>query len=456
MDSMHERIDEKKLSSVKGKQEEALKLHAFYRGKIEITPRCRIKDIEDLSVWYSPGVAAPARDIAENPREVYTHTNKGNTVAIVTDGSRVLGLGNIGPKGALPVMEGKALLFKYLGGVDAIPLCINTENPEEIIKFCRWIEPGFGAISLEDIEKPKCFTIVERLREELDIPVWHDDQLGTATVTLAAIINSLKLVGKNKKDVKISMIGAGSANVTIFRLMTEYGFPPQNIVVVDTRGIIYRGREDIKNPENVKKREIAEVSNREDIRGSVPEAMKDADICIAFSMPGPGIIKKEWVSSMASDAIVIAGANPIPEIWPWEAKEAGARVVATGRSDFPNQVNNSLVFPAILRGALDVMATEITDGMAIAAAEEVAGFAQEKGISEEYIIPTMEDWDVYPREAAAVGIKAMNEKVARVKKTREELIKNATMIIKRARKETEVLMNYGIIPMPAEESEKSA
>ncbi len=435
------------LAKAKKPSEDAMRLHPFYKGKLEVTPKCRIKDFDDFSIWYTPGVAAPCKDIHKNPEKVFEHTNKGNFVAVVSDGTRVLGLGDIGPYGALPVMEGKAILFKYLGGVDAFPICLKTKDAEEIIKTCKIIEPTFGGINLEDIEKPKCFYVLERLRKEMDIPVWHDDQQGTAAVTLAGLINAVKVVKKDVKEVRIAMIGAGASNIAIFRMITLYGFKPENIIMVDTKGILHRERDDLKTPENKEKWHICEISNKNNIKGGIPEALKDADVCIALSTPGPDVIKKEWIKTMAKDAIVFVCANPIPEMWPWEAKEAGARIVATGRSDFENQVNNSLGFPGIFRGTLDVAAKTITDEMCIEAAKELAKCAEDKGLSEDYIIPKMDEWEVFPREAAAVGMKAIEQGIARKKARREELLKKAEEIIKRAREETQELMKEGFIKM---------
>jgi malate dehydrogenase (oxaloacetate-decarboxylating) len=433
------------LALAKKPSEDALRLHPLYRGKLEVTPKCPIKDCSDFSVWYTPGVAAPCRDIEAHPEQVLAHTNKANFVAIVSDGTRVLGLGDIGPHAALPVMEGKAILFKYLGGVDAFPICLATKQPEEIIQACKWLEPTFGGINLEDIAKPKCFKVLDTLRQEMSIPVWHDDQQGTACVTLAGLINSLKIVGKNKRDVAIALIGVGAANVAVSRVLIAAGFPPENMIMVDTKGILHRRRDDLKAPGNEFKWRIGEITNAENRTGGIAEALRGADVCIALAASGPGIIKPEWVATMTKDAIVFACANPVPEIWPWEATEAGAKIVATGRSDFPNQVNNSLCFPGIFRGVIDVGAKRITDEMCIAASEELARCAEEKGLSDERILPTMDDWDVFPREAAAVGIKAIEQGVARKELTREALMEKATKIIKRARDETHTLMDHDLI-----------
>ena len=422
-----------------------MRLHPAYHGKLEVTPKCAIKSCEDFSVWYSPGVAAPCRDIAAHPERVFAHTNKANFVAVVSDGSRVLGLGDIGPHAALPVMEGKAVLFKYLGGIDAFPICLATKDAEEIIQACKWLEPSFGGINLEDIAKPKCFYILDRLRHEMTIPVWHDDQQGTAAVTLAGLINSLKIVGKQRETVRIALIGAGAASIAVVRILITAGFSAENMLMVDTRGILHRGRDDLRTAGNEFKWRICEQTNREQRSGGSAEALQGADVCIALAKSGPGVIKPEWVAEMARDAIVFACANPVPEIWPWEAEAAGSRIVATGRSDFPNQVNNSLGFPGIFRGVIDVAASKITDEMCIAAAEELARCAENQGLSEKRILPTMDEWEIFPREAAAVGLKAIEQGVAGRSLTKMQLIKNATRIIARAQRQTRVLMEAGVI-----------
>ena len=425
----------------------ALKYHPFYRGKIEVTLKTPVRTFDDFAIWYTPGVADPCKVIQRDKEAAYEHTNKWNTVAVVTDGTRVLGLGNIGPEAGLPVMEGKALLFKYLGGVDAFPICLATTNPEEIITAVKWIQPAFGGINLEDIEHPKCFYILDRLRKEAEIPVWHDDQQGTATITLAGTINALKVVGKKLDQVQVAMIGAGAANICIARVLIAAGINPETMIMVDSKGILHQGRIDVKEkyPE---KWEMCLKTNKEGRTGDIAAAMKGADITIAMSKPGPGTLKPEWVRGMADNAIVFACANPIPEIWPWEAKEAGARIVATGRSDFPNQINNSLGFPGIFRGTLDVRAKTITDEMCIAAAFELAKLAEEKGLREDYIVPTMDDWEVYPREAVAVGLKAIEQGIARRKQSRQELYDVAVATIRRARAMTSCLMEQGFIQPP--------
>jgi malate dehydrogenase (oxaloacetate-decarboxylating) len=427
---------------------DAMKLHPFYRGKMEIVPKCAIRDFNDFAIWYTPGVAEPCKAIAKDERLVYDYTNKWNMVAIISDGTRVLGLGDIGPKGGLPVMEGKSILYKYLGGVDAVPICLGTKDPDEIITAVRWLQPSFGGVNLEDIAQPKCFRILDTLRATAEIPVWHDDQQGTATIVLAGLINALQLVGKKAQDATVALVGAGASNVACSRLIFAYGIKPANTFVVDTKGILNKERKDIemRKAEFVDKWRLCQTTNDEQRKGGIAEAMKDTDVCIALSKPGPDTIKKEWVALMNKDSIIFACANPIPEIWPWEAKDAGARVIATGRSDFPNQVNNSLGFPGIFRGTLDVRARTITDAMCIAAANELAECAREKGLSEDYIAPTMDEWEVYPREAAAVALKAQEVGVAGLSLTRTQLLETATSIIKRSRDMTQNSMKLGYIP----------
>jgi len=441
---------EELLAKARKPAEDAMKLHPFYRGKMQTLPKCCVRDFNDFAIWYTPGVAEPCRAIQQNKERAYDLTNKWNTVAVVSDGTRVLGLGDIGPEAGLPVMEGKALLFKYLGGVDAVPICLGTKDPDEIIQAVKWLQPSFGGINLEDIANPKCFYILDRLRAEAEIPVWHDDQQGTAAVTLAGLINALKIVGKKKENVKLAIIGIGAANVAIMRILLADGFRPENTIVVDSKGILHTGRADLEaqKKENPYKWEICLKTNPQKKSGGMAEALKGADVCISLSKSGPGVILPEWVKGMAKDAILFACANPIPEIWPWEAKEAGARIVATGRSDFPNQVNNSVGFPAIFRGTLDVKARTITDEMCIAAAYELARCAEDRGISEENIAPTMAEWEVFIREAVAVGLKAIEQGVAREKHSKAELAKRAEAAIKNARESTGMLMKEGLIPPP--------
>jgi malate dehydrogenase (oxaloacetate-decarboxylating) len=438
------------LAKAKQPSADAMRLHPYYRGKVEIALKCRVRDFNDFAVWYTPGVAAPCRAIAENPELVYEHTHKWNTVAVVSDGTRVLGLGDIGPKAGLPVMEGKALLFKYLGGVDAWPIMLDTKDPDKIIETVQLIQPGFGGVNLEDLSQPKCFRILDTLRSRAEIPVWHDDQQGTATVTLAGLLNALRIVGKKLGDVSIVFVGSGASNVACARLIFNSGADPAKCRVVDSKGMLHKGRSDVelRKAEFVDKWKMCQTTNAEGRQGGIPEAMKGADVVIALSKPGPGTLLPEWIRTMADDSIVFACANPVPEIWPWEAKEGGAAIVATGRSDFPNQVNNSLGFPGIFRGTLDVRASTITDPMCVAAAEALAGMAVERGLTPENILPNMDDWEVFPREAAAVAAKAVEEGVARKPMTYDEEFRNASEIIRRSRNLTQTMMKEDFIIDP--------
>ncbi|BDR65962.1 malic enzyme [Clostridium tetani] len=377
----------------------ALKLHSEKKGKLEVVGKISVKNREDLALAYTPGVAEPCVHISKNKNKVYEYTTKGNMVAVVTNGTAVLGLGNIGPEAALPVMEGKALLFKEFANVDAFPICLDTEDPEEIIRTVKLMAPGFGGINLEDIKAPECFYIEERLKKELDIPVFHDDQHGTAIVVLAGIYNALKVVDKKLEEAKILINGAGSAGIAICKLLLNAG--AGNIVMCDINGSLVEGDENL----NPAQKEIAKVTNKQKEKGKLVDVIKDKDIFIGVS--GPKILTKEMVSTMAKDSIVFAMANPEPEILPDEAKAGGARVVATGRSDFPNQINNVLVFPGIFRGALDVKASEINEEMKIAAARGVANLIKEEDLNEEYIIP-----DPFNKEVA----ESVSKEVRRIAK----------------------------------------
>ncbi|MHA1221856.1 MAG: NAD(P)-dependent malic enzyme [Candidatus Heimdallarchaeaceae archaeon] len=411
---------EELLAKAKKPAEDALRLHPFYKGKIQVVPKCSIWDFSAFGVWYTPGVAASCRAIKENPEESFRHTNRANTIAVVSDGTRVLGLGDIGPAAGQPVMEGKALLFKYLGGVDAVPLSIDTKDADEIINFVKLIQPSFGGINLEDISKPKCYKVLETLRNdpEITIPVWHDDAQGTAAIVTAGVIGAAKYVGKELDQLKIALLGVGAANTRTAYVLNAAGVPLKNMVMADSKEIITADRQDIIEQKDYDtfKYDLAQRTNGEGISGDFGEAMKGADVMISASKSEPGTVKKEWVSSMASDSIVFACANPLPEIWPWDAKEAGAKVVGTGRSDFPNQINNSLGFPGIFRGTLDVNAKTITDEMCVAAARAIAEVAEKKGLRDDYVIPTMDDVEIFPYEASKVGMKAIEQGVARIKK----------------------------------------
>jgi len=441
---------EELLAKAEQPTKDALRLHPYYKGKVGVTLKCRIRDFQDFGIWYTPGVAAPCRQINKDPEKAYEMTNKGNFVAVISDGTRVLGLGDIGAEAALPVMEGKALLYKYLGGVDAFPICIREKDPDKFIYIVKALQPTFGGVNLEDISHPKCFHILDTLRAECEIPIWHDDQQGTACVTVAGLINALKIVKKKIGEVKVTVIGSGAAGIAIARLLMAAGVNPENMLSVDSKGILSKDRQDrdVLQTKFKEKWDLCLKTNPRNIKGGMPEAIKGADVLISASASGPGVIKPEWIKTMAKNAIVFAEANPIPEIWPWEAKEAGARIVATGRSDFANQVNNSLGFPGIFRGTLDVRAKTITDEMCIAAAYELAKVAEDHGINEEYIIPNMDQWEVFPREAVAVGRKAIEQGVARKDIPAPELYKMAENTIRKAREETQFLMKEGFIVDP--------
>ena len=416
--------------------EEAVRLHALYRGKMQVMPKCPIRDAADFSVWYTPGVAAPCRAIQADPARVYELTNKANSIAIVSDGSRVLGLGNIGPHAGLPVMEGKAMLFKYLGGVDAVAICLATQDEDELVRTVQLLEPSFGAINLEDIAQPRCFRVLEKLRKTMTIPVWHDDQQGSATAVLAGLIGALKVTGKTIGSIRVAMIGMGAANFATYRLLKAYGLTPEQVIACDSQGILHRNRRDVER-QQIEFREkwtVCRETNPEGLAGGIGQALRGADVCIAFARPMPGLIDPAWIRQMAKDAIVFACANPAPEIWPADAKRAGARIVATGRSDLPNQVNNSLVFPGIFRGVLDARASAITDEMALAAAVELACRAEERGLREDAILPAMADWHVVPRVAAATAIRAQELGLARVTQTREQYIDSAARRIQDSRR----------------------
>ncbi|KHE72406.1 NADP-dependent malic enzyme [Halobacillus sp. BBL2006] len=387
-------------------RDEALHIHRVNKGKLETTSKVPVRNAKDLSLAYSPGVAEPCKEIYDHKETVYDYTMKGNMVAVVSDGSAVLGLGNIGPEAALPVMEGKAALFKSFAGVDAFPICLNTRDIDQIVQTVKLMEPTFGGVNLEDIAAPNCFIIEDRLKKETNIPIFHDDQHGTAIVTVAGLMNALKITGKSFSEIKVVANGAGAAGIAIIKLLYHFGV--RDIIMCDSKGAIFEGRDygmnDVKD-------EIAKITNKDRIEGKLDEVMEGADVFIGVSVGG--LLSKEMVSRMNDDSIIFAMANPEPEIMPEDAKEAGARVIGTGRSDFPNQVNNVLAFPGIFRGALDVRATRINEKMKIAAAEAIASLVSEDELSEDYVIPAPFDSRVAPAVAASVAKAAMESGVAR-------------------------------------------
>lgn len=388
--------------------EESLKLHEKYKGKIEVISKVKVETREDLSLAYTPGVAEPCRKIHENDENVYKYTSKGNLVAVVTDGTAVLGLGDIGPKAALPVMEGKSILFKEFANVDAFPICLDTKNVDEIVNAVKLISPGLGGINLEDISAPRCFEIEERLKKELDIPIFHDDQHGTAIVVLAGLINALKIVNKKIKDLKVIINGAGAAGTAISNLLMAAG--ARNIIVCDRTGVLYIDREKM----NDAKLSLAKTTNPENVKGTLADALVGADVFIGVSTSD--VVKHEMVKSMNKDSIILAMANPTPEIMPDVAKQAGARIIGTGRSDFPNQINNVLVFPGLFRGALDVRAKEINLEMKLAAAYAIADYIDLESLNEDNIIPSALDKGVAKVVAEAIAVAAKKSGVARLNK----------------------------------------
>ena len=435
-------------------KELAYAAHKFYGGKMITVPKAGVYGFNWFNVWYTPGVSKVSTSIRDNNDASFDLSNRGNLVAVVSDSTRVLGDGDVTPSGGLGVMEGKAFLMKYLGGIDAVALCVNSYNkkgehdPDKIIDFVKMAEPSFGAVNLEDISQPNCFKVLDVLREECNIPVWHDDAQGTGCVTLAGLINALKVSGKEMSKVKMAFFGAGASNTTIVRLIMAAGADPANIIMCDSKGGLHKDRKDIQaDTRFYRKWEICEQTNPKKVN-SIEEAMKGADVLIALSTPGPDVIKPAWVSSMAKKSIVFACANPVPEIYPYAAKEAGAYVVATGRGDFPNQVNNSLGFPGILKGALIVRASKITDEMAIAAANSMANTAEKRGINPDNIAPLMSEWEVFPAEARDVAMQAIKDGVARIKMTAEEAFKKAETDIKESRALVDHLMEADYIKKP--------
>jgi malate dehydrogenase (oxaloacetate-decarboxylating) len=418
-------------------------MHRFYRGKIQIQPKCAIRDHTDLAVWYTPGVLAACQAIARDPQQVYEQTNRWNTVALVTNGSRLLGLGNLGPEAALPAMEGKALLLKYLGGVDAVPVCLDAHDPEDLVRTTRHLQPSFGGVSLEGIASPACFYVLDRLREDLVVPAATDHQ-ATAIVTLAALLNALRVVGKSLPEVRIALVGAGGANLATAQLLIAAGATPGHLILVDRGGILNRRRVELREAHR-EKWTMCLATNAEGLSGGIPEALRGADVVIARS--AAGLIRQEWVRRMAEDAIVFACALPEPEIGPEEARAAGARIVASAQDGFPNPLSDALAFPPLFRGALDVRAWAVTAEMCIAAAEALAEYAARRGLDEEAIVPHVGDEDVYPEVAAAVGLRAITQGVSRLRPTREQLVAGAREAIRAARESTRLLMEHGLIPI---------
>ncbi len=431
--------------------------HRHYGGKIQTVPKAPVPGFNWFNVWYTPGVSKVSTEIRDNNDVSFEMSNRGNLVAVISDSTRVLGDGDVTPSGGLGVMEGKAFLMKYLGGVDAVALCIDSKDkdgrndPEKIIDFVKMAQHSFGAVNLEDISQPNCFRVLDVLREECDIPVWHDDAQGTASVTLAGVINALKLAGKKMSEARFVLFGAGASNTTIARLLITDGADPSRMIIFDSRGGLHKNRKDIEEDKRFyRKWELCLTTNPNAI-DTMEEAMNGADVLISLSTPGPDTVKKEWIQVMAPKSIVFTCANPVPEIYPYAAKEAGAFIVATGRGDFPNQVNNSIGFPGILKGALMVRAKKITDAMAIAAAHSLANYAEKRGINPENIVPTMDEADVFPFEAADVAMQAIKDGVARIQLSREEAYEWAKKDISYSRNLVKNMYDHGFIGEPPAE-----
>jgi malate dehydrogenase (oxaloacetate-decarboxylating) len=432
----------------------SLSAHEFFGGKMQTVPMCGLWGFNWFNVWYTPGVSAVSTTIRDDNDRSFALSNRGNLVAVVSDSTRVLGDGDCTPPGGLGVMEGKAFLMKYLGGVDATAICVDSRGPDgkhdpaKIIDFVKMIQPSFGAVNLEDISQPNCFKVLDELREACDIPVWHDDAQGTACVTLAGLLNALKLAGKKLGDARIVLLGAGASNTTIARLILADGGDPAKMAMFDSKGSLHKGRKDIEaDARYYRKWELCRTTNPK-AYASEAEALKGADVLIALSTPGPDTVKREWVRSMAPKSIVFACANPVPEIWPHAAKEEGAFIVASGRGDFPNQVNNSICFPGLLKGALLVRARKVTDGMAIRCAHSIADFAEKRGIDPENITAKMDESEVFAIQAADVATKAIEEGVARVAMTWQEAHDKAKKGIEASRRMVDDLMKMGHIKTP--------
>ncbi|GHU24996.1 malate dehydrogenase [Spirochaetia bacterium] len=427
----------------------SLESHRFYAGKMQTLPRVPVGDPDWWNVWYTPGISALSTAIRADNEASFALSSRGNLVAVVSDSTRVLGDGDCTPAGGLGVMEGKALLMKYLGAVDAVALCADTRHkdgspdPDKLIEFVKMIQPSFGAINLEDISQPNCYRVLDELQDACDIPVWHDDAQGTACVTLAALLNALLLAEKNLEDARIVFIGAGAANSTVARFIIQAGGKPENIILFDANGALYAGRNDIP-PEFYRQRELCKTTNPRNIQDPA-EALRGADVLIALSAPGPNRIPADWIRNMRDRPIVFACANPIPELWPADAKEAGAFIVATGRGDFPNQVNNALCFPGILKGALAVRARKITDSMAIRCAKALAEYSRQRGIDPDHIIAAINEPDLFAYEAGAVAEVAVQEHNARVIRTFDEVYKHTKKDIEAVHNLVEDMQNRGHI-----------
>ncbi|MDR0291926.1 MAG: malate dehydrogenase [Elusimicrobium sp.] len=432
-------------------------MHRFYGGKMETFPRAPLPSPAWLNAWYTPGVSAVSTTIRDNNQTSFELSNRKNLVAVVSDSTRVLGDGDCTPPGGLGVMEGKSFLMKYLGGVDAVALCIDSKdetgknNPRKIIDFVLMCQHSFGAVNLEDISQPNCYRALDALREKAQIPVWHDDAQGTATIVCAGLINALKLAGKKIENIKIILFGSGAANTTMCSFLTQMGADAGNIIMTDSKGPIHKNRKDLEaNPNYYKQWGLAQKTNAQMI-ADIPSAFKGADVVVALSKPGPDTVKQEWVRSMAAKAIVFACANPVPEIYPYAAKEAGAFITATGRGDFENQLNNSVCFPGILKGTLLCGAKTITDAMAIAASRAIAAFAEKRGITPSDIVPLMSETDIFPTVATAVAAQAVKEGVSSTKLTEKEIYNQAKKDIEETQKKYKYLQQENFIKTPPQE-----